>query len=70
MLRIRLMPFNGISPLIMIPAVKDDLQMVMLCNDEQILITLHEFSIWEYVAVREEEHRFIPLGKESLHRAR
>ena len=36
MLRIRLMPFNGISPLIMIPAVKDDLQMVMLCNDEQI----------------------------------
>lgn len=68
MLRIIFMTFHSLSPSFMIPVIEYDLKIIVLCDNQEVLITLSEFLIGEDIAVREEKHGLISFRKQPLHR--
>ena len=68
MLRIVFMSFYRFTPCFMIPVIEYDLKIIVLCDNQEVLITLSEFLIGEDIAVREEKHGLISFRKQPLHR--
>ena len=52
----------------MIPVIEYNLKIIVLCDNQEVLITLSEFLIGEDIAVREEKHGLISFRKQPLHR--
>ena len=63
-----LVSLDPFKPFIMIPAVENRLKTIVLGDNHEILITLHELLIWEYIAIREEKDRLIAFFEESFYR--
>ena len=68
MLRVFLVPLHSFQPLIVLPIIKNHIKIIMLGNNEEIIIALSEFLIWENVAIREKENRCISFRDKPLHR--
>ncbi len=68
MLFIAFMPFYSLQPALMIPFIENHWKRVMTGNNKKILISLHEFLIWEYVTVGKEKHRLIAFLDKPFNR--
>ena len=51
MLTVPFMPLHSFSPFIMLPVIEYYAEIIMLCYDEQILISFPEFLVWEDIAI-------------------